>query len=60
MLPRTDRLWGLTDLPYNEYRRLTRGVMQLEYEADRTPVEPPGGVYGPLFLPDAGMLLTML
>jgi hypothetical protein len=59
MLPRTDRLGGLTDLPYKECWMLTRGVMQPEYETDRTPVEPPGGVYGPLFLLDAGMLLTM-
>jgi hypothetical protein len=59
MLPRIDGLRGPTDLLYNEYWRLTRGVKRPEYEADLTPVEPPGGVYGPLFLLHAGMLLTV-
>jgi hypothetical protein len=59
MLPRIDGLTGQTDLPYNEYWRLTRGVERPEYEADLTPVEPPGAMYGPLFLLHAGMLLTM-
>jgi hypothetical protein len=36
MLPRIDGLRGSTDLPYNEYWRLTRGVKRPEYEADLT------------------------
>jgi len=47
MLPRIDDLRGPTDLPYNEYWRLTQGVKRPEYETDLTPVEPPGGMYGP-------------
>jgi hypothetical protein len=59
MLLRTDGFRGPTDLPYNEYWRLTRVVKRPEYEAYLTPVEPPGGVYGPLFLLHAGLLLTV-
>ena len=59
MLLRIDWLRGPTDLPYNEYWRFTLGVKWPEYEADLTPIEPPGGMHGPLFLLQAGMLLTM-